>query len=815
MGHSLHSSNHFNFFTINFNEEISGLYGGTLMEQTYFVNECINHILNMYPTNKKIILIGHSMGGVLSEAIFSLPSFDSSIISLIITLAAPLKAPVIVLDEKTAEFYKMIHEAWKYRLRSSLMNVPLVSIGGGDRDILVRSDLTFNEFKHKSILDVTAMTNSIPGVWVSADHLAITWCKQLILTICRSLFDLIDPQTNQITSKPDVIEKVLKYHYVRRPSGKHYSRLPSVPIGTFPPSGQWIEQDSNAWRFSRSKVLSAIYLLIPITHDDSILIIATGLVKKEWIYGCTELSKSEMTTCSVGENLSDKGQIIPSKSKKGERRMIVVDSEELKDKKYLYLLVYITPLDSQVDIIGERFNSNLRSKNIELPSLIQRFFKPPVRLLSVSLPEQSIFFNITLKNSYGIYESTELQLETRLCRAGSVVGQGLVKIHLPCNNEDSYHHIRTTMGGLTTIPVKPHTLPSFESGCEVHLELYLDPECSIVLYAKFPFYLASSQFMKYNAPYIIGYIVSIGFAFLAGQLYIYSSSGYVPSFYQIFGHYPTYVTLVAVPTFIFHLIWIPDLSIIYIPPIDIIGQKDITLLHTLLLRTFLYLISCGSVIILYTAINLFLSFTCKIWIMIKRNTLMEISEVRLELERKIRIGVTKPLMVWCAMVAATSIGLSGSIGIQLTCLFYLYKLVCFRMRCIAEEDRRGPSTSTTVWYFHFTIFFLLLLFLGLTFPSFVMWLKSNQFTLRTPNDINGLQCIIVIVTSHYFWELPTPCFYRSHYTSSSHIMHFLAVISTMYGISSLYRLTYYIAIGFLSLAVCQTLSYINGLSHLA
>lgn len=39
---------HFDFFSVNFNEELVALYGGTLQKQTKFVHECIKAILKLY-----------------------------------------------------------------------------------------------------------------------------------------------------------------------------------------------------------------------------------------------------------------------------------------------------------------------------------------------------------------------------------------------------------------------------------------------------------------------------------------------------------------------------------------------------------------------------------------------------------------------------------------------------------------------------------------------------------------------------------------------------------------------------------------------
>lgn len=65
MGEESHSSKHLNFFTINFNEELSGLFGPMLQQQTEFLYECIVAIKNLYQRELRkdvhLILIGHSI----------------------------------------------------------------------------------------------------------------------------------------------------------------------------------------------------------------------------------------------------------------------------------------------------------------------------------------------------------------------------------------------------------------------------------------------------------------------------------------------------------------------------------------------------------------------------------------------------------------------------------------------------------------------------------------------------------------------------------------------------------------------------------
>ena len=57
------------YFSIDFNEELSALFGGVLEQQTEFVAYAIQQILSLYKTEKTIILVGNSIGGLLCRKI--------------------------------------------------------------------------------------------------------------------------------------------------------------------------------------------------------------------------------------------------------------------------------------------------------------------------------------------------------------------------------------------------------------------------------------------------------------------------------------------------------------------------------------------------------------------------------------------------------------------------------------------------------------------------------------------------------------------------------------------------------------------------
>lgn len=214
------------FFTVYFNEELSGLYGPVLDMQTNYVKHCIKHIMSLFqhiqpeqkrPTN--VLIVGNSMGGVVARGLFS-PSdqvdFDPSVVNTIITQATPHLRPVVNVDYRMAAYYERINSIWLNKTRA-LDDVLLVSLYGGNRDILVRSGLSnVNEWTPKTSARVlSTLSLTMPHVWRSIDHRCMAWCRELVMSIDRALFNLIHPDTDQFTFDRTQRERVFKYHFSR------------------------------------------------------------------------------------------------------------------------------------------------------------------------------------------------------------------------------------------------------------------------------------------------------------------------------------------------------------------------------------------------------------------------------------------------------------------------------------------------------------------------------------------------------------------------------------------------------------------------
>jgi len=215
------------------------------------------------PSANQKFMLGHSIGGLIAKALFTDPEFDPYKVHTIITLATP-HTPVIVMDRYTREFYSKIDAFWEDQRKTNLSHVTMYSIGGGSRDIQVRSGLTTS-----ASADLNVITTAAPGVWVSTDHQCIVWCKQLVLALNRALFDCINPLTHQMTLNKEHRKEVFAYHLHQRSGGKRFKAKEQHPVTMrFDKDGYWSDILKRQFVFTRSNVTcNHTYVMIKVLDD--------------------------------------------------------------------------------------------------------------------------------------------------------------------------------------------------------------------------------------------------------------------------------------------------------------------------------------------------------------------------------------------------------------------------------------------------------------------------------------------------------------------------------------------------------------------
>lgn len=200
----------FDFFTINFNEDLSAFHGQTLFDQAEYVNEAVAYILSLYhdsnrlrrdpslPDPSSVILIGHSMGGIVARTVLVTPKYQANSVNTIITMSTPHARAPVTFDSDIVSLYNQVNDYWresylqKWARNNPLYHTTLISIAGGGRDTTVPSDYTSIASLVPESHGFTVFTSTIPNVWTSMDHLAITWADQVRQVLIRSLYEVVD-----------------------------------------------------------------------------------------------------------------------------------------------------------------------------------------------------------------------------------------------------------------------------------------------------------------------------------------------------------------------------------------------------------------------------------------------------------------------------------------------------------------------------------------------------------------------------------------------------------------------------------------------
>lgn len=198
------------FFTVDFNEDITAFHGQTLLDQAEYLNEAVRYILSLYsdpqrgsrtaelPDPTSVIVMGHSMGGVVARAMLVQSNYLANSINTILTMSAPHARAPVTFDGQLVQIYDEINEYWrqayaqKWANNNPLWHVTLVSIAGGSLDSIVPSDYASLDSLVPPTHGFTVFSTGIPTVWTAMDHQAILWCDQFRKVVSRALLDIVD-----------------------------------------------------------------------------------------------------------------------------------------------------------------------------------------------------------------------------------------------------------------------------------------------------------------------------------------------------------------------------------------------------------------------------------------------------------------------------------------------------------------------------------------------------------------------------------------------------------------------------------------------
>ncbi|KAG5421851.1 BST1 [Candida metapsilosis] len=199
------------FFTVDFNEDFTAFHGRTILDQAEYANEAVKFILDLYSTRSKppksVIIIGHSMGGIVARIMLTLPDYLPNSVENILTLSSPHSTSPLTFDGDLSTIYSAVDKFWycgftncssstKLQQLSNvahdrLRNVALISITGGALDSTLPADYTTLGYLVPKTNGFTSFTTGIPRVWTPIDHLAVVWCDQLRTMVASAVRRLV------------------------------------------------------------------------------------------------------------------------------------------------------------------------------------------------------------------------------------------------------------------------------------------------------------------------------------------------------------------------------------------------------------------------------------------------------------------------------------------------------------------------------------------------------------------------------------------------------------------------------------------------
>lgn len=206
----------FDYFTADFQEDLTAFHGRALHDQAEYLNEAVLYILSLYslcnddtqikshtglshfPKPKSVILVGHSMGGIVARAMVTIPNYQKGSVNTIFTLSAPHGLPPFSCDEGIVKSYHQIEKYWEHSFNKSfngtnpLASISVISVAGGSLDTTISSESTSVSSSVPASNGFTVFSNSIPHVWSGIDHQAIVWCDQFRNVFAAALREIVD-----------------------------------------------------------------------------------------------------------------------------------------------------------------------------------------------------------------------------------------------------------------------------------------------------------------------------------------------------------------------------------------------------------------------------------------------------------------------------------------------------------------------------------------------------------------------------------------------------------------------------------------------
>lgn len=117
---------YFQYFSLDLNNSFSAIHGSTILKQAIFTNDALLKIASLYEENAKnkkskekknkvtkIIIVGHSIGGMVARTAMLIDNHPHCVVSDIVMMGTPNERPSYTPDSSLDVLYSKVNKAWK------------------------------------------------------------------------------------------------------------------------------------------------------------------------------------------------------------------------------------------------------------------------------------------------------------------------------------------------------------------------------------------------------------------------------------------------------------------------------------------------------------------------------------------------------------------------------------------------------------------------------------------------------------------------------------------------------------------------------
>ncbi|KAJ8515807.1 hypothetical protein ONZ45_g6816 [Pleurotus djamor] len=280
------------FFALEFNEDLSAFHGPTLESQIRYTQDAISYILSLYPAHSQVIVLGHSMGGIVATALLPSPN-----ISAIITMSTPHTLPPARFDARIDEIYTRAQRV----LGSD--PTPIVSLCGGATDMMIPSESCVlpqveGNVDRDGPYRRTVFTSALEGAWTGVGHREMVWCHQVRWRVARAALEL--GALYEQSSRTEVLDTWLRDGH-------------TLPVSTRVDNGPLLLENTHDYEVlpeATDLVLKnphggAKTYLLPYTSGNLVLYVSGGSVGGVSPYTSTPLQVSVYTCHRISQDTAD------------------------------------------------------------------------------------------------------------------------------------------------------------------------------------------------------------------------------------------------------------------------------------------------------------------------------------------------------------------------------------------------------------------------------------------------------------------------------------------------------------------------------